>query len=401
MSKDVIQETNFRLMKFFNSLAVIFLLVLLSCHQQSTELLQKEIDGVTKHWAPDKRVGICNLTLVKRGGEEMVLKGESLFPGAKAEVLQLMGSKGISVIDSVVLLPDTINLKKNWGVVSLSVANLRSRPAHSAELVSQAILGTPVRILKKDNGWILIQTPDMYISWTNEPDVKPMSRQELDDWRNADRMIYTGTYGTVYQDSKQTMVMSDLVAGAIVIKKSENQNLTAISLPDGRMGYVSKPNWLNFKQWKDTVSLIRENMISTGEQFLGFPYMWGGTSSKAMDCSGFVKTVCFLNGVILERDASQQIKHGIEVDLTSGWDNLQKGDLIYFGSKQPYRVVHTGIYIGDSEVLNASDIVRIGSLDIKRPNYSKYLSSTLLGARRIIGLSPEEGYLPVKLHPWY
>jgi len=223
----------------------------------------------------------------------------------------------------------------------------------------------------------------------------------MDDWRNADRVMYTGTYGTVYQDIKQTMVMSDLVAGAIVIKKSENQNLTAISLPDGRTGYVSKSNWLNFKQWKDTVSLIRENMISTGEEFLGFPYMWGGTSSKAMDCSGFVKTVCFLNGVVLERDASQQIKHGTEVDLTSGWDKLQKGDLLYFGSKQPYRVVHTGIYVGDSEVINASDIVRISSLDIKRPNFSKYLSSTLIGARRIIGLSPEEGYLPVKLHPWY
>src|SRR5512133_1126365 len=135
MSKDVIQDTNFRLMKFFNSLAVIFLMLLLSCHQQSAELLQKEIDGITKHWVPDKRVGICNLTLVKRGGEEMVLKGESLFPGAKAEVLQLLKSKGISVIDSVVILPDTLNLKKNWGVVTLSVANLRSKPAHSAELV--------------------------------------------------------------------------------------------------------------------------------------------------------------------------------------------------------------------------------------------------------------------------
>ena len=122
-------------MKFINSLAVILLLVLLSCHQQSTEVLQKEIDGITKHWLPDKRIGICNLTLVKRGGAEMVLKGESLFPGAKAEVLQLLESKGISVIDSVVLLPDTIQLEKNWGVVSLSVANLRSKPAHSAELV--------------------------------------------------------------------------------------------------------------------------------------------------------------------------------------------------------------------------------------------------------------------------
>jgi hypothetical protein len=391
-------------MKFINSVAVIFLMVLLSCHQQSEKLLQSEINSIANRWVPDKRVGICNLTLVKGRGGEMVLKGESLFPGAKAEVLQLLGSKGISVIDSVVILPDTIHNEKTWGVVSLSVANLRSKPAQSAEMVSQAIMGTPVRILKKDNGWILIQTPDRYIAWTNESSVKHMSRAEIGDWRNADRMIYTETYGTVYQDNKQTRVMSDLIAGAIVIKKSENQNLITISLPDGRLGYVSRPNWLNFRQWKDTVSLIRENMITTGERFLGFPYLWGGTSSKAMDCSGFVKTFCFLNGVILERDASQQANHGLSVDLSSGWKSLQKGDLLYFGSKQPYRVTHTGMYIGDSEVINSATslgCVGIVSLDKNRKNYSNSLSSSLVGARRIIGLAPEQGYTPVRLHNWY
>jgi len=142
-------------------------------------------------------------------------------------------------------------------------------------------------------------------------------------------------------------------------------------------------------------------MITTGRQFLGFPYLWGGTSSKGLDCSGFVKTVCFLNGVILERDASQQIKHGQEIDISSGWGNLQKGDLLYFGSKDPYRVVHTGVYIGDSEVINSAGSVQINSLDKKRENFSEYLSSTFLGARRIIGLQPEQGYLPVKLHGWY
>ena len=388
-------------MKFILSIVIIVSTFLLSCHPRSLELLQSEIDGVSKRWVPDKRVGICNLMLVRGRGEELVLKGESLFPGAKAEVLQLLTSKGVSVIDSVVILPDTVQIEKNWGVISLSVANLRSKPAYSAEMVSQVIMGTPVRVLKKHDGWILVQTPDRYIAWTNESSVQQMSRSSINDWRNADRIIYTESYGIVYQDNKRSVVMSDLVAGAIVIKKSEIKDLIGISLPDGRSGYVSNLNWLNFKQWKDTVSLIPDNMIVTGERFLGFPYMWGGTSSKAMDCSGFVKTVCFLNGVILERDASQQSKHGVEVDITTGWDNLQKGDLLYFGSKQPYHVVHTGMYIGNSEVINSAGSVRINSLDKTRPNYSNYLSSTLMGARRIIGLPPEQGYMPVRLHNWY
>ncbi len=388
-------------MKIVIAFAVSLLTLLISCQPRSVDLLQTEIDGIAQRMVPDKRVGICNFTLVKGKTNVMVLRGESMFPDATAEVLQLLKSKGITVIDSVVILPDTIHIEKNWGVVSLSVANLRTKPAHSAELASQAIMGTPVRILKEADGWLLIQTPDQYISWTNATSVQPMSRLEISNWRNADRIIYMDTYGTISGDSKLSTVVSDLVAGAIVVRKSENKTIAEITLPDGRSGYVSTLNWLNLKQWKDTVQLIPDKLIVTGKQFLGFPYLWGGTSSKGIDCSGFVKTVCFLNGVVLERDASQQVKHGKDIDISSGWDQLQKGDLLYFGSKDPFRATHTGIYIGDSELIHSSGSVRINSFDPKRENYSKHLSSILIGAKRIIGIPSEQGDLPIKLHSWY
>jgi hypothetical protein len=195
--------------------------------------------------------------------------------------------------------------------------------------------------------------------------------------------------------------VSDLVAGAIVVKKSERKSIIEVTLPDGRSGYVSNQKWLNLKQWEDTISVIPSQLIANGKRFLGFPYLWGGTSSKGIDCSGFVKTIYFLNGVILERDASQQFKHGKEIDITSGWENLQKGDLLFFGSKETKHITHVGMYIGDSEVIHSSGSVRINSLDPKRENYSKYLSSILVGAKRVIGTPSGLGYLPVKLHSWY
>ena len=313
----------------------------------------------------------------------------------------MLKNKGISVTDSSVILPDSVSLKKIWGVVSLSIANLRSKPAHSSELVSQAIMGTPVRVLKMEDGWVFVQTPDRYIAWTNQAAVHLMSSSEMIEWRNGDRLIYTESNGSVYEDSKQTVVMSDLVAGAIVTKKSESKNINEVSLPDGRVGFVTNKNWRNFKQMKDTVSLIGDNLIIAGKRFLGFPYLWGGTSSKAMDCSGFVKTVYFLNGMVLERDASQQINHGKEIDITSGYTNLQKGDLLYFGSKQPYKVTHTGMYIGDSEFIHSSGFIHINSLDKNRSNYNSELVPKLVGARRVIGNPPEQGCLPVKQHDWY
>src|SRR5665647_1590811 len=99
-------------MKLVISYSIALLTLLISCQPRSVELLQTEIDAIAKRWVPDKRVGICDLTLVKGKSNEMVLKGESLFPGAKTEVLQLLKSKEISVIDSVVILPDTLNMEK-------------------------------------------------------------------------------------------------------------------------------------------------------------------------------------------------------------------------------------------------------------------------------------------------
>lgn len=388
-------------MKYIFSVSIVLMTLFLSCGSRSVEPLQVEIDSIARRWVPDKRIGICNLSVVNTGSAGLVLKGESMFPGAKAEALQLLNSKGISIIDSVVLLPDTIHLEKNWGLITLSVANMRSKPAHSSEMVSQAIMGTPVRVLKDGDGWVLIQTPDQYIGWTNKSAVHQMSRSEFSDWRSANRIIFTASEGNVFADINGKTVISDLVAGTILVKKSESRKFSHVYLPDGRTGYVSGINWINFNQWKDTVSLRSERMILSGKRLMGFPYLWGGTSSKGMDCSGFVKTVCFLNGVVVARDASQQAHHGKEIDISSGLNNLQQGDLLFFGSKQTFRVNHVGIYIGNSEVLHESGSVHINSLDKSKPNYNEELSSNLVRARRIIGYPSEQGYWPLNKHNWY
>jgi len=388
-------------MKSIFSLSVSMLTLLLSCQSNPVAPLQTEIDSISKHWAPDKRTGICNIALSNGRGAELILKGETMFAGARTKVLQLLSSKGFSVIDSVTILPDTLHLEKNWGLITLSVANMRSKPAHSSEMVSQTIMGTPVRILKDGDGWVLIQTPDQYIGWTNKSAVQLMSRSEILQWRKAERLIFEGNEGIIFGDRQRTTIMSDLVAGAILVKTSEGLDYVAVGLPDGRSGYVSKQNWFSFKRWKDTVSLNANRMIVSGKRLMGFPYLWGGTSSKGMDCSGFVKTVCFLNGVVLERDASQQFRHGKEVDLTAGWEKLQKGDLLFFGSKEPFRVTHVGMYIGDSELIHESGSVHINSLDRTKANYNDELKENLVGARRIIGFSSEQGLWPIRNHPWY
>ena len=384
---------------FYSS--ILFISFLIGCSPRISDDLQKEIDQISNRWVPDKRVALCNFDLTEGKAGHIILKGETQFPDSKTEVLQLLNTKKIVVTDSIIVLPDTAQLKKTWGVVTLSVANIRSKPAHSSELISQAIMGTPVRVLKIVNGWLFIQTPDRYLGWTNESSVQLMDNSEINNWRKSDRLIYVGAAGNIYQDEKLTIVASDLVAGSIVVAKSSNQSVSKVELPDGRSGFVSNQNWINFNQWVDNVLLKGEVMIADGMKFMGSPYLWGGTSSKGMDCSGFVKTVAFLNGAITERDASQQIKHGKEIDISAGYGNLIKGDLLFFGSKQPYRVTHVAMYIGDGKLIHSSGYVHINSLDKTKPDFNEHLAATLLGARRIIGLDQENGFWFIKGHDWY
>ena len=60
-----------------------------------------------------------------------------------------------------------------------------------------------------------------------------------------------------------------------------------------------------------------------------------------------------------------------------------------------------GMYIGDTEVIHSSGMVRINSLDADRPGFSDYLKKTLMGARRVIGLSSQPGIQLLSEHPWY
>jgi len=129
------------------------------------------------------------------------------------------------------------------------------------------------------------------------------------------------------------------------------------------------------------------------------PYLWGGTSSKAVDCSGFVKSVYFLNGYILARDASQQINYGQKIELEI--EKLQVGDLLFFGRLTPRSVTHVGMYIGNTEYIHSSGMVKINSLDSTRLNYKDYGTNCWLGAQRFINQASSEGLIPVSEHPWY
>jgi cell wall-associated NlpC family hydrolase len=102
------------------------------------------------------------------------------------------------------------------------------------------------------------------------------------------------------------------------------------------------------------------NIIAYASNYLGTPYVWGGTSPNGFDCSGFVQYVYSHFGVSLGRTTYDQINDGVGVSR----DQLQPGDLVFFGSSG--NPTHVGMYVGNGAYINAphtGDVVKISPLD--------------------------------------
>jgi hypothetical protein len=377
--------------------------------QKDLEQVRFLIDSIQSRFIPDKRLEIFDIRPF-HAGAGMVLKGESTDTLALTILIDKIRNEGIECIDSIRILPDKSLGENTWGLISVSVANFRYKAANEAEMSTQALMGTPVRILKEENNWLLVQTPDQYISWTQPSSLKRISKAGLDSWNNQERMIITEDCGLVYTEpDHKSLPVSDLVIGCILAADRSlpvKSGFTGVLLPDGRKGYIESFIAVFFNRWVSEVQPTSDGVNQLAARFLGRPYLWGGTSAKAFDCSGFTKTVYFMQGLILNRDASQQIRQGTEIPLENCWENLQTGDLLFFGRKanqdQTERVSHVGIYLGNSEFIHSSTgfgRVNILSLDSTRVDFNSYFINNLLYIRRFG--NPETDPVKLSNHKWY
>lgn len=103
-------------------------------------------------------------------------------------------------------------------------------------------------------------------------------------------------------------------------------------------------------QYGKDVSNIRVDVAEYARQFIGNPYVWGGTSlTKGADCSGFVQSIFKKFDISLSRTSREQAKNGKEISLS----RLQPGDLIFYANSSG-TINHVAIYIGNSQVVHAS-----------------------------------------------
>ena len=346
------------------------------------------IESFTQRFAPDKRTAIFQIDAFKQNNQ-LILTGRTNLFGAKSFLLDRLKTEKVAIVDQIKTLPEPELEDKVYGLVEVSVCNIRYSPKHAGELASQALMGTPVRILEKENnGWLLIQTPDQYISWVDRGAITMMSKEGIDRWKAIPKVIYTYSYGSAYSEPDQeSVIVSDLVAGCMMELVAEKRDFYQVLFADQRTGFVPKKESNVYNEWLAKTSASEVSLIKTSKRLMGVPYLWGGTSFKGVDCSGFTKTVYFLNGIVLPRDASQQVMIGETIDKTGNWNELKPGDLLFFGEKREdgsERVIHVAMWLGNGEFIHASDKVRVNSMIATASNYDDYNAKRYLRAKRIL-----------------
>ena len=369
------------------------------------ETIDKLILEAREKFAPDRRTLVFEVR-AQLDGQKLTLAGEIHDAEVKSQLMHFLDARiEHEIVDSLEVLPQSVLGDKSIGLVTVSVANLRSTPADVAELVSQALLGTPLKVLKKSGGWYYVQTPDHYLGWINNGFIR-IDEDRYEAWAKQPKIIVTTEYGFTYQSKERnSQVVSDVVIGSLLSLAEDSGTHYRVEYPDGRKAYLAKENAEPYDRWIAKAKDTPETVVSTAKRFLGVPYLWGGTSSKGFDCSGYTKTVFFLSGVLLPRDASQQVLIGEPVDIGSHLENLEIGDLLFFGSKgaggKRERATHVGIHIGDKKFIHASGDVRINSLNPADADYSEYRHKTFLRAKRFIGASENVGIRRLSELPYY
>ncbi len=228
------------------------------------------------------------------------------------------------------------NAELGYGRINGSSVNIRSGPGTGYNSVARANSGDRAYIIGINNQWF--------------------------------KVIYGSRIGYIRSD------YMDLTE--IPYENRDSANKPLFFVGGKSTGVKPSAEALNNNGSTGTGSTTAGKIIATAKQYLGVPYLWGGSTPSGFDCSGYVQYVFAKHGYSLPRTSKQQWNVGTSISKS----NLKEGDLVFFANTYTSGISHLGIYIGNNQFIHASSSqgVVISSLS------NSYWASHYYGAKRVI-----------------
>lgn len=295
---------------------------------------------------------------------------------------------------------DFISIKKvdaiGKGVVNASSLNLRENPDTSATVLTQIPRGAEVEILGSSDDWYNVSYKNTK-GWVFAEFITVKDTAIGSGTINADSVNVRSNPGT----SSDILTRLDTGEGVSVLVRSGDWY--RIKASDGTIGWVYK-DFVTMKTASNAStsrgvenlapkeedkneeaeskeeSNLGKQIVEYARKFLGVKYVWGGSSPKGFDCSGFSSYVYSNFGIKIERVAADQAKQGTKIKKSE----LKAGDLVFFDTNGgSNHINHVGIYIGKGQFIHASSGRNSKKVVISDLS-SGFYASNYMTARRFI-----------------
>lgn len=320
--------------------------------------------------ANDARFFAFRVAAEAEGERGVRLTGYVEFPETRAALVAFFEALGFKPVENQIkTLPAAELGEERYGFVKVP-HSLSYAEADKKNVDTDTLLGEPLLLLLEQDGHYLVHGGDGYLGFVAADDVKRVDAQAFADYLAGPRVYITTD---IENDAMKLPAGAQLklvpyIGEAITAETPTGEKVT---LERGQCEIHGIP--------EETI----DSICDSAKQLLGTKYLWGGKTTKGVDCSGLVQLSFSRAGIRLPRDSNQQVIVGQLAATRWNRAGLRRGDTLYFINPQG-RVSHTGLYLGDDQFIHAvSPVVRINSFNPKDDNYAPAQDASFAFARRL------------------
>ena len=261
-----------------------------------------------------------------------------------------------------------------------AVENMHRRSTSSSDVVSQALLGDNVRILKKERNadgedWYRVETPDTYKGWIVSSALRFLKPGDKPYASSGMIFVVTALLANTYREpdvTKHKPVKVAPISSLLEVVGERDARWLEVNLPCNTRAWIQRGDGELGQAPHAWARKSAEDMVALSKRFIGLPYFWGGTSPLGLDCSGFVQLIYKMSGFPLRRDADMLFTQTDLIAVPPGEEAA--GDLVFFTKS----IGHVGMMINAEEFINATTwqkpVVQISRLD--EPHWKEIYQGT-------------------------